>query len=39
MKNNNFSLKQESATFALPMRYLCGKMMQPSVWDRCGDEH
>ena len=36
--NNNFTLKHKSATLALPLRYLCGKIIQPSGWEKTSRE-
>ena len=36
--NNNFTLKHKSATLALPLRYLCGKILQPSGWEKTSRE-
>ena len=36
--NNNFTLKHKSATLALPLRYLCGKILQPSGGEKTSRE-
>ena len=36
--NNNFTLKHKSATLALPLRYLCGKIIQSSGGEKTSRE-